>query len=163
MKYFKDCFLTDDFFIKGHVPTGGGRLSTLLNRPHRQFVEVEDATCIRAPDCRLQAARVLLRIDEILMAHEACEAGDCGLRVLAGQAAERVEVVVHVSGRAPLEVRGRLRRSLYEREDPGMRPFVVLTEPRIRASDGAADLVRRFPEKLDYVILNLGRASLIHT
>lgn len=163
MRYFKDYFLTDDFFIRGHVPTGGGRLSALLNRPHKQFVEVEDATCIQAPDRCLHAERAVLRIDEILMAYEASEAGDCGLRALAGHASERIEVAVHVSGRAQLEVRGKLRRSLYEREDLGLRRFIVLTEPHILWYDGAADLMRWFPDKLAYVILNLGRASLIHT
>jgi hypothetical protein len=162
MRYFKDYFLTDDFFIRGHVATGTGRLSALLNSPHKQFLEVEEATCIKWEGHCIHAPRAVLRIAEILMAHEATEAGDEAMRALAGRRSEMIEIAVHLSGRAQLEVRGKLRRNIYERENLGPHQFIVLTEPQLVGCDGAADLLKWFPAELPYVILNRGRISLIH-
>jgi hypothetical protein len=163
MRYFKDHFLTDDFFIRGHVATGGGRLSALLNSPHKQFLEVEEATCIKWEGHCIHTIRAVLRVAEILMAHEAAEAGDEALRTLVGRQSEMIEVAVHLTGRAQLEMRGKLRRNIYERENLGPHQFIILTEPQFVACDGAAGLLKWFPGDLPYVIVNRGRISLIHT
>ncbi|MFH1574712.1 MAG: hypothetical protein ABIG68_12065 [Acidobacteriota bacterium] len=162
MRYFKDSFLTNDLAIRGHVPTGGGRLATFLNAPSRRFIEVADATCVRSAGESLATPRLILQVSDILLAHEAWDAGDEGLKALFNQDSGSTPVTIHLSARHCIEITTRMRKSIYERDDLGERRFIAVTEPSIRGDDHASALLRCFPNPLPYVILNRDHILLIH-
>jgi hypothetical protein len=141
MRYLKDYFLTDDYFIRGHATTGRGRLTGHLNGRDREFVEVEQAACVRWDGHAITSGRAVIRIGEILLAYEAAETGDEALRQLAGQTWDKQEVTICMSSRMHLVVRGRMRRGMCERDDLGAHRFIVLTDPRVAGPDGADTLL----------------------
>jgi hypothetical protein len=160
MRYLKDYFLTDDYFVRGHAVTGRGRLTGHLNGKDREFVEVELASCIRWDGQSITSGRAIIRLAEVLLAYEAAETGDEALRQLAGQSGEKQEVTICMSGRMHLEVRGRMRRGICERDNIGPHRFIVLTEPRVTAMDRADQLLGCFPRELPYLIVNRSRILL---
>jgi hypothetical protein len=162
MRYLKDYFLTDDFFVRGHVVTGNKRLSTFLNGTRREFIEVEDALCTRSNGEIIRTERAVLPLHGILLAHEAGDGGDEALRALAGAGVRSVAVTVHIGGPHGLQVQGKLRRSTLDREDLGPHRFIALTEPRLLGILGSLNPLVLFPGNLPYVIANRQRISLLH-
>jgi hypothetical protein len=161
MRYLKDYFLTDDYLVHGHAVTGRGRLRSHLNSPGREFVEVELATCVRWDGQSISSGRVAIRLAEVLLAYEAAETGDEALRQMAGLNGEKREVTICMCGRMHLEVQGRMRRATCDREDLGPHRFIVLTDPRVTALDGADRLLGCFPRELPYLIVNRSRIQLV--
>jgi len=163
MRYCKDFLLTDDFFVRGHVNTGSCRLTTYLNGAGRQFIEIDEALCIKRDGKCIQAPRAVLSVSEILLAHEACEAGDAAQRSLASRAAGTTDVTIHLIAREPYEIKAKVRRSTFKRDDFGPHQFIVVTEPRIQGLNGAAAFMNRFPDPLSYLIVNRDRVALVHS
>jgi len=160
MMYLKDMILTETFLLKGHISTGNQRLSSFLNSIPKRFLEMNEVTAI---DClhnvKLTSARMLLRVEEIILAHELVEAGDESLRLLAAQERDEVTVTARSSGAAPLIVSGRVSRRSLEHDSPGQHEFVVFIEPRFEGLTGTAqDTFKDLP----YVIANRGRIALIY-
>jgi hypothetical protein len=161
MRYLKDYFLTDDYFVHGHAVTGRGRLTSQLNGRDREFVEIELATRVRWDGQAISCGRTVIRLDEVLLAYEVAETGDEALRQLAGQNGEKVEVIICMGSRMHLEVRGRMRRGVCEREDLGPHRFIVLTDPHLAGLDDSDRLLGCFPRDLPYVIVNRRRIQLL--
>jgi len=163
LEYVKDLFLTESFLIKGHVNTGGRRLSNWLNAQTLPFVEVNDATLIGvAQGDRIVTARAMVRMDEILLAHELIDsAGDEMAAQLSDIDGDRTLVNLYYGGRLPLEVSGKMLRRAYNRRDLGDQEFLVVTDPSI---EGLGDkkarefaVIRQAP----YLIVNRTRLAYV--
>jgi hypothetical protein len=162
MRYLKDLLLTDTFMIKGHINTGDQRLSTFLNSIPRSYLEMEDVTFIgHVQGQRVTTPRMLVRIDEILLAHEMEVAGDEYLRLLAGKERAEITVVAQFGGAMPLRISGRVCKRAVERDADNPHDFIVMVEPMIQG------FMAREPEDfavlaaLPYVIINRNRIALI--
>jgi hypothetical protein len=162
MRYLKDLLLTDTYLLRGHVNTGGQRLSTFLNTTPKRYVEMNEATLL----CRNSAGpvairRLQVRIDEILLAHEMDEAGDETLRILAERAKDEAQLAIHFGGPLPLEVAGKASRRVVEREAAGVHDFMVIIDPAIRGLPDWAAHESALLNGLPYLIANRGRMALI--
>ncbi len=161
MRYVKDLLVTDDFLIRGHVATGGRRLTDFLNATPRAFLEVDEATIVRhrggAPD---GPGAALVKVDEVLLAHELVEAGgDEGLRALAADAdRELTGIRLELACRSGLSVTGRVGRRLFA--DLGANRFIVVDSPEVAGFFGLAGGVPGPIRDLRYLIVNRTRVAL---
>ena len=129
MKYIKDLLLTDTFLIKGHLNTGGQRLSTYLNSTPRSFLEVEKAILVNHVQREdAETARILVRVDEIMLAHEMETTGDESLRLLAEPEKDLLAIAAHTGGMTPLKLSGKVSRRAIERDKGSHRPRVTQGE-----------------------------------
>jgi hypothetical protein len=162
MRYLKDLILTDTHLLKGHVVTGGQRLSTFLNTTPRRHVEMYDVTlCSHSPAETVTMPRVLVRVPEILLAHEMDEAGDQALKILAERERDEVPIAAFFGGAAPIRIGGRASRRVIEREAASSRDFIVIVDPMIEGIPGGASPDYAVLSSLPYVIANRSRMALI--
>jgi len=159
MIYLKDLILTDGFLVKGHINTGGQRLSSFLNNFARRFLDIEEAVVadyVRATN--FSASRMLIRMEEIIAAHEMEEIGDEGLRHLAGPERDDTSVTIQFSGTAPFQLRGRMSKRAIERDSSGQHDFLVVVDPKlIGSTNKSLDVF----ENLPYLIVNKSRIAFI--
>ncbi|MBZ5498644.1 MAG: hypothetical protein LAP85_19790 [Acidobacteriia bacterium] len=162
MKYIKDLLLTDTFLIKGHLNTGGQRLSTYLNSTPRSFLEVEKAILVNHVQREdAETARILVRVDEIMLAHEMETTGDESLRLLAEPEKDLLAIAAHTGGMTPLKLSGKVSRRAIERDTPTCHDFVIVIEPKLRGlTDKAAQICAVF-DGLPFVIANRNRLAII--
>jgi hypothetical protein len=159
MIYLNDLLLTEAFLIKGHINTANQRLSTFLNNFARCFLEIDNATVNDyVQDTNFHAPRILMRVEEILMAYELEEIGDEGLRHLAGQDRDYTPVVIQFGGDSRLQLQGRLSRRAMERDSAGHHDFLVVVEPKLTGTKGKSLDVF---ENLPYLIANRSRIAFI--
>lgn len=162
MRFFKDCLFTDMFLIKGHVNTGGQRLSTFLNGARKRFLDVEEATLIRHDGSgRTQAAWAQVRTDQILFAHELEDSGDEGLRLLANRERDEIEVTAYFDGNHPLHLSGKVRKHSLEVNTPRGHDFIVVLEPRFEGLSIPSAPEFAVFKNLHYAIVNRNRLTLI--
>jgi hypothetical protein len=161
MIYRKDLVLTGTFLVKGHVNTGGQRLSNFLNNTPKRFLEMDEATVIHLLQGeRTKKARILVRVDEILLAHELEETGDETLRLLAEREKDEITATVLFNGTTRLEVSGRVGKRALER-DGGDHDFIVVMGPEIRGLTGEAGMEFSVLDDLHYLIANKSRIVLV--
>jgi hypothetical protein len=162
MKYLKDLLFTDRFLIKGHVNTGGQRLSTFLNNTRKRFVEMEEVTLIRHDGGeRIPTPWMLVRVDDILLAHEIEEAGDEGLRVLAEREENKIAVTAYFNSNASLQLSGKVRKHAMNSDALRHSNFIVVVEPKLRGLTFKADREYAMLENLSYAIVNKDRLAFI--
>lgn len=163
MEYVKDFLLTEAFLVKGHVPTGGQRLSNWLNARRQPFVPVADATLVGVKKGdRIVTARCHVALDEVLLAHELIDAaGDAWLRRLADADRERALVHLYFGGSLPLEISGRTRAQAFNRVGDGARDFLVVTEPKIEGLDHSRGREFEVLRSVPYVIVNRRRLAYV--
>jgi len=162
MRYLKDLLLTDTHLLKGHVVTGGQRLSTFLNTTPKRHVEMYEVTlCSPSPAEVVTMPRVLVRVSEILLAHEMDEAGDQTLKILAERGRDEVPIAAFFGGAAPIRIAGRASSRIIEREAAGSRDFIVIIDPMIEGIPGGASPEYAVLSGLPYVIANRSRMALI--
>jgi hypothetical protein len=162
MRYIRDLLLTDNFLIKGHIHTGGQRLSTFLNNTPRSFLEIEETTLTSPVHSeRIAAARIMVRVDEIILAHEIEEAGDESLRLLAEMEKNQVEVTAFFGGTRPFQLAGKVSERAIERTRSRRYDFMVVVEPKFQETTGQAGHDYSAFENLPYVIANRNRVSMI--
>ncbi len=163
MRYVKDLFLTEAFLIKGHVTMEGRRLTTYLNGAPRDFVRVDEVTIFRHSDGQ-QATKpqVLIRLGELLLAHEMVDGdSDETLRHMAERDSDVSRVRAIVGGILPLEISGKIRRSVSERDDLGGHDFLVISEPTIEGIPRSSPEEYGLLAKVPYIIVNRNRVSLL--
>jgi hypothetical protein len=160
MMYLKDLVLTDTFLLKGHISSGGQRLSSFLNGIPKRFLEMNEATVTDLLlGARFTNTRMLLRVEEIILAHELVEKGDESLRLLAAQERDEITATARFSGPTPLVASGRVSRRALEHDTPGQHEFIVISEPSFEGLTGIAqDAFKNLP----YVIANRGRIAFIY-
>jgi hypothetical protein len=160
MMYLKDMILTDTFLLKGHIGTGGHRLSSFLNNIPKRFLEIDEVT-VTDPirDVRFTNTRMMLRVEEIILAYEMAETGDESLRLMAAQERDEVTVTARFSGATQLIAYGRVSRRTLEHDMPGQHEFIVLSEPRLEGLPGIAQDAFK---DVTYVIANRSRIALIY-
>jgi len=164
MKYLKDLLLIDTHLLKGHVVTGGQRLSNFLNATPRRHVEMYDVTlCSLSPAETVTMPRVLVRVSEILLAHEMDEAGDQTMKILAERERDEVPIAAFFGGATPIRLAGRASRRIMEREPSGTRDFIVIVDPLLEGIPGGISPEFEVLSSLRYVIANRSRMSLICT
>ena len=162
MKYLKDLLFTDTFLIKGHVNTGGQRLSTFLNSTRKRFLEMEEATLIKHDGGdRVLTEWMLIRVDDILLAHELEVTGDEGLRLLGERARDEIAITAHFSGNLSLQLSGKARKRAIDSDTLRHHDFVVVVDPVLQGFT-----LERAPEyavfeNLPYVIVNRNRIAFI--
>jgi hypothetical protein len=162
LRYVKDLLVTDEALIRGHVATGGRRLTDFLNSTPRTFLDVDEAT---VADHRtgegVSYDSLLVRIDEVLLAHEMVEAGgDQVLKALADAGRDLAGIRLELASGLRLTVSGRVITRLLAREDLGEAHFFVVDTPVVSgfpSPDGAAPAPLR---SLSYVIVNRNRVAL---
>ena len=157
--YLKDLLLTNAFLIKGHINTGGQRLSTFLNNFPRRFLEIEEVTVMDpVQDTHFTTTRMLVRVEEIILAHELEETGDESLRHLAGQDRDDTVANIQFSGTTPFQLWGKVSTRAIERDSSGQYDFIVVVEPKILGlTNKAQDVLKDLP----YLIANKSRMALI--
>lgn len=161
MRYRKDLVLTGTFLVKGHINTGGQRLSNFLNNTRKRFLEMEAATVIHLLQGeRSETAKILVRIDEILLAHELEKAGDETLKMLAEREKGEITATVLFNDTTLLEVSGRVGKRALER-DSGDHDFIVVKDPEIRGLTVDARVELSVFEDLHYLIANKNRIALV--
>jgi hypothetical protein len=163
MRYLKDLLLTDRFFIKGHINTGGQRLSTFLNSTSKRLLEMEEVTLVKLDgEERVLSAWMQVRVDEIILAHEMEAAGDEGLRLLAERGRrEEIAVTAHFSSNAPLQLLGKVSKRAIDCNSPRPHDFIVVLEPKLRGLTGKLAHEYAVFENLPYVIVNKNRLAFI--
>lgn len=162
MKYLKDLLLTDRFFIRGHIKTGGQRLSTFLNNTSKRFLEMEEVTVVKHDgNERVVTAWMRVRVDEIILAHEMEVSGDEGLRMLAERGRDEIAVTASFSCNTPLQLSGRVSRRAIDCDSPRHHDFIVVVEPKLRGLTGKALHKHAAFENLPYVIVNRNRLAFI--
>lgn len=163
MEYVKDLFLTESFLVKGHVKTGGRRLSNWLNNQNLPFLEVHDATLIGVQQGdRIVTARAMVRMSEILVAHELIDsAGDEQLARLADAESDRTLVNLYFAGRLPIEVSGKMLRRAYNRRDLGDQEFLVVKDPSIEGLAGKKAREFSVLKRAPYLIVNRERLAYV--
>ena len=160
MMYLKDLVLTDTFLLKGHINTGSQRLSSFLNSIPKRFLEMNEVTVTDyVRGVRFTNSRMLLRVEDVLLAHELVETGDESLRFLAAQERDEVTVTARFGGATSLIVSGRVSRRTLEHDTPGQHEFIVLVEPSL---EGLTTIPQDAFKDLPYVIANRGRIALIY-
>jgi hypothetical protein len=162
MRYLKDLLFTDTHLIKGHIHTGGQRLSTFLNNTRKRFLEMEEATLIKhSGGAPAQTGRMLISIDDILLAHEMEVTGDEGMRHLGDRAKEEMAITAHFSGHIPLELSGTVRKRSMDAEAPRDHDFVVVLQPVLRGVPAKPAPEYSILENPAYVIANRKRIVYI--
>lgn len=163
MEYVKDLFLTESFLVKGHVKTGGRRLSNWLNNQSLPFLEVHDATLIGVQQGdRIVTARAMVRMSEILVAHELIDsAGDEQLARLADAESDRTLVNLYFAGRLPIEVSGKMLRRAYNRRDLGDQEFLVVKDPSVEGLAGKKAREFSVLKRAPYLIVNRARLAYV--
>jgi hypothetical protein len=162
MRYLKDLLFTDTYLIKGHINTGGQRLSTFLNNTRKCFLEMEEATLIKHIGGKsVQAGHILISIDDILLAHEMEITGDEGMRQLGDRARDEMAITAHFSGDIPLQLSGKVRKRAMDADMPRDHDFLVFLQPVLQGL--TAKLAPEFSilENPAYVIANRKRISYI--
>jgi hypothetical protein len=162
LRYIKDLLVTEDVLIRGHVATGGRRLTDFLNATPRIFLDVDEASVAgHGPGEGMKQDSLLVRVDDVLLAHELVEAGgDQSLKALAHRGRDLGGIRLELGSRLRLTVTGKVIRRLLTREDLGAARFFVVEDPVISGfptPDGSApDTLRGLP----YIIVNRPRISL---
>jgi hypothetical protein len=162
MRYLKDLLFTDTHLIKGHIHTGGQRLSTFLNNTRKRFLEMEEATLIKhSGGDSAQAGKMLISIDDILLAHEMEETGDEGMRHLGDRAKDEMAITAHFRGDIPLELSGTVRKRAIDSEVLRDHDFVVVLQPALRGLTAKPAPEYSILENPAYVIANRKRIAYI--
>ncbi len=104
---------------------------------------------------------MLVRVPEILLAHEMDEAGDQALKILAERERDEVPIAAFFGGAAPIRIGGRTSKRVIEREAASSRDFIVIVDPMIEGIPGGASPDYAVLSSLPYVIANRSRMALI--
>ncbi len=162
MRYLKDLLFTETHMIRGHANTGDRRLSTFLNMTRKYFLEMEEATLIRHDGGgALQAGWMLVRLDDILLAHEMEVTGDEGLRLLGKNAGNEIAITAHFNGRLPLQLSGKVRGRSIDSDTVRNHDFFVVVDPVLRGFTANASHEYAIFKNLPYVIANRNRIAFI--
>ena len=162
MRYLKDLLFTETHLIRGHANTGDRRLSTFLNRTRKYFLEMEEATLIRHDGGgTLQAGWMLVRLDDILLAHEMEVTGDEGLRLLGKNAGSEIDITAHFNGRLPLQLSGKVRKRAIDSDAVRGHNFFVVADPVLRGFTANPSREYAIFNKLPYLIANRNRIAFI--
>lgn len=161
MRYVKDLLLTDMFLLKGHVKTGDQRLSTFLNTTPKRFLEMDEVTFVKHTGGEsVSVPQMLVRVEEILLAHEMEETGDEGLKHLAEREKDEAAVTVFFGGAMPLQLSGKVSKRAVERAT-SRHDFIVVVEPVLQVFTGKASHEFAIFEDLPYLIANRARLAFI--
>jgi|WetSurMetagenome_2_1015567.scaffolds.fasta_scaffold735030_2 hypothetical protein len=162
MRYLKDLLFTDTYLIKGHINTGGQRLSTFLNTARKRFLEMEEATLIKHSGGETaQAGKILISIGGILLAYEMEVTGDEGMRLLGDRVRDEMAITAHFSGDIPLELSGKVRKRAIDADVLRNHDFVVVLQPVLRGFTAKPAPEYSILENLPYVIANRKRIAYI--
>ena len=162
MRFLKDLLFTDRYLIKGHIKTGGQRLSTFLNSTRKRFLEMEEATLIKHDGGeRIHAELVSVRLNDILFAYEMEEAGDEGLRNLGVQAKAELEITIYLSADMPLQMSGMVRTRAMNSDALRKHDFVVMLNPILRGFAAKPAPEYALLKNVPYLIVNRDRISII--
>ncbi len=162
MRYLKDLLVTDRFLIRGHIGTGGQRLTTFLNNTPRRYVEMNEATIVE--HCRRDPsyfARTFVRLQEILLAYEMEETGDEILKTLAERDRYEVPVTAHFGGCLSLQIQGTMSRRVLDRDASGGLDFIIVLKPEIRGLANRTEGEYEVLDNLPYIIANRERMALL--
>jgi hypothetical protein len=162
MRYLKDLLFTDTHLIKGHVHTGGQRLSTFLNTTRKRFLEMEEATLTKhSGGNTTQAGKILIAIDDILLAHEMEVTGDEMMRQLGDRARDEMAITAHFSGDIPLQLSGNVRKRALDADVLRDHDFVVVLQPVIQGISAKPSPEYSFLDNPAYVIANRKRIAFV--
>jgi hypothetical protein len=162
MRYLKDLLFTDTHLIKGHIHTGGQRLSTFLNTTRKRFLEMEEATLIKHSGGEsAQAGKMLVSIDDILLAYEMEVTGDEAMRQLGDRIRDEMSITAHFSGDIPLELSGKVRKRAIDADVLRDHDFVVVLQPVLRGLTAKPAPEYSILEDPPYVIANRKRIAHI--
>jgi hypothetical protein len=162
MRFLKDLLFTDTYLIKGHASTGNQRLSTFLNSTQRHFLEMEEATLIRHEGGEpARADWMLVRVNDILFAHEMEQTGDEILKQLAEKERDEMKVTLHFNGNKSLRLSGKVRRRAFDPAGPGGHDFIVVLEPGLSGHDAQETSEYAILEALPYAIVNRNRVAFV--
>jgi hypothetical protein len=162
MRYLKDLLFTDTFLIRGHVNTGGQRLSTFLSNTRKHFLEMEGATLIKHDGGDpILTDWMLVCVNDILFAHEMEITGDEGLRHPAERAKDEVSITACLSGNISLQLSGKVRKRALNSDRLRHHDFVVLVDPVLRGFTAKPAQEYSVLENLPYVIMNKNRIAFI--
>lgn len=162
MRFLKDLLFTDKHLIKGHVKTGGQRLSTFLNNNRKRLLEVEEAALItHHGGNRAQSSLLMARINDILFAYEMEESGDEGLRNLGGRDKAELAVQIHLASDAPLLLTGLVRKRALDSDATRRHDFLVLMKPSLKGFTAPAAPEYALIKGAPYLIVNRDRISII--
>jgi hypothetical protein len=162
MRYLKDLLVTEQFLIKGHANTGGRRLSTFLNNTSKPFLEMDEVTCFNheGSECA-RASWMLVRIDDIILAHEIGEAGDEGLKGLAERELDQIAVTACFNANTPIRLSGKVRKRAVNSDSRSHHDFIVVVEPELRGLAFRAMPEFEAFENMFYAIMNRNRIAFI--
>jgi len=162
MRFLKDYLFTDNFLIRGHVKTGEHRLSTFLNKTHKRFLDLEEATLIRHDGSgRIHAPKMQVRIHDILFAYESEDTGDDVLKSLAAGARDEIRMTACFNDSTSLQITGNVHRRVFDSTGARQHDFIVVIKPELRELAGSSapdyDTLRNMP----YAIVNKNRIAFL--
>ncbi len=155
MEIIKDLILTDCFFIKCLIDTGGMRLSDYLDNMNRSFVPLKNVTMIDLDKgASLSSHEAFVRTDEIVIAHELLDVcGDRNMRNLVDAGAFSRRVALHHAGGFGIEISGRMRPGAFEGIDRE-KSFFVVRDVEVVGPDPAINKEFKLISSLPYAIVN---------
>jgi hypothetical protein len=162
MRYLKDLLFTDTFLIKGHINTGGQRLSSYLNSTRKRFLEMEEATLLRHDGGdSVQTDWMLVSVDDILLAHEMEDTGDEVMRHLAEGVRDEMAITALFSGNLSLQLSGKARKRIIDSDAIRDHDFVVVMDPILQGFTARPAPEYAVLENLSYIIANKKRIAFI--
>jgi hypothetical protein len=162
MKFHKDLLFTDKHLIKGHIKTGGQRLSTFLNSTRKKFLEMEEALLISHDGKdRIKTDFALVRINEILFAYENEETGDEVMRNLGGRQTAEQPILIHLNSTVPLQLSGKVRKRALESEAIRWHDFFVIMNPVLNGFSAKPAPEYSFIKNVPYLIVNRDRSAIM--
>ncbi len=104
---------------------------------------------------------MLVKIDEVLLAHELVEAGgDQSLKALADADRDLAGIRLELACRCGLSLTGKVSQRFFDREDLGTYRFIVVDTPGVAGFPGCDGGVPGPLRDLPYLIVNRTRIAL---
>lgn len=147
--------------MKGTVRTGGLRLTSFLNAARGRWLQVGDPALLDFErGAERTAGGLVLRLDDVLLAHEYLDLAGDPLRKRLAQPDDAQPRRMHACFRAPsrLEIVGRSNAGA---PDPaGSDEFFVVTEPELLGLDGGCEAAIAALRGLSYAIVNRSQLAV---
>ncbi|MFO0982299.1 MAG: hypothetical protein U1E76_11280 [Planctomycetota bacterium] len=155
MELINHLLLTEAFLVKGHVDTGGRRLTNFLNGHQKAFFPIYDVTMIAMDGGdKILSNEAFVPLDSVVLAHEFLEeGGDTIAKRLGRKELPTASISAFYRGAFKLDLAGRIRPKTVE-DANGVNPFFVVQDPTVAGLGQRKAREFNLLRKLPYLILN---------
>ena len=163
MEFVNHILVTESFLAKGHIHTGGKRLTNFLNGWSRPFLPMRDVTMISMDsNDKILSNEALLPMEEIVVAHELLDqGGDDIAKRLSDVPNANASMSAFYRGKYHLDIAGRIRWTSVEAEASNGSDFFVIVDPTVSGLGEKKGREFSLLKSLSYLIVNRSRPSAL--